>query len=907
MENNEIQNLNIFDVWKKANVYKTENDQTKPKYFIIFAYPAPSGFFHVGTLRSYVYPDVIAKFKRFTGYNVYFPAGIHASGLPAVQFSEKVRSGRYNNYLKENNCTPDIIEKLKSPQGVVDYFRDNYPKILKQMGFFINEESGTPTTIDPGYKKFIQWQFRTLYEKDYLVQKEYVSSYCPNDGPVSIDTAETDLSSGGNAQIIEYAVIKFQVNQPFEFNGNNIKNIFMMVATLRPETIFGVTNIWISPNTEYSIIFHNDEFYIISSNSVNNIKTIFEDFTIIGTINSNDITNKAIINPITKDEIPIIPNKIVNDRIGTGIVMSVPYHSPIDFMAYNESINNNFKIKEPIIVVKSDINGIPSEEAIKKHSIKKVTEISRIESANSYIINKEVENGRMISEDPEFNNTSVLIARNKIIEIIIREKNGYKGMFFNKPVICRCGERIQIRFISNQWFIRYSDKQTKRIIKNHITKTMNIFPKSIHQQMPNIIDWYEDRPCVRTGNWLGTNFPPEIEHDKEKHFIIEPIADSTIYPSFYIVSKFLHSNIITTKSLNDAFFDFIFLDKGNIDRVSEQTNIKQTILKEIQTQFKSWYPVDCNFGGKEHITVHFPVFLQMHAMMFPKSFMPKNIFINWWVMQNINTKQKIGKSKRGAGPIAGVMEKYSPDAIRLFYCHAASPHADIEWSFKQIENYQRDINKIVNLISVIADSFKNPSDPDPNRIETWLKYKLHEKFNQMYEFLENYEIRNMVQECFYSVPKIIWHFIHRDGVFSSSIISDIKTWMMFLATITPFMAEKMYSKMGSTESIFTSNNIILKPVSSITSSIIKEEEYIDDVINDILTIKRFVKNVNKKFVYIYTRNKLLDSNRSQKDILIECKSYISKKTGCVPIIDSGFFDDNNKFQKDSNKPILVFR
>ena len=134
--------FDTYNVWKTANVYNTEKNSNKPKYFMIFAYPAPSGFLHIGTLRSYVYPDVIAKFKRLTGHNVFFPAGIHASGLPAVQFSEKVCSGNYDNYLKENGCTSNSIEQLKSPEGVVNYFKNNYSDILKQMGFFINEESG---------------------------------------------------------------------------------------------------------------------------------------------------------------------------------------------------------------------------------------------------------------------------------------------------------------------------------------------------------------------------------------------------------------------------------------------------------------------------------------------------------------------------------------------------------------------------------------------------------------------------------------------------------------------------------------------------------------------------------------------------------------------------------------------
>ena len=149
-----------FNRWDRAGCY-TATLSDKPKFFLIFAYPGSSGFMHSGHMRSYTYPDVIAKFYRLCGFNVYFPAGLHASGLPAVSFSEKVRSGNNLDYLKENSCTPDIIEKLKSPEGVVEFFSANYHDVWHNMGFFIDKNSHM-TTIDPGYQKFIPWHFRIL-------------------------------------------------------------------------------------------------------------------------------------------------------------------------------------------------------------------------------------------------------------------------------------------------------------------------------------------------------------------------------------------------------------------------------------------------------------------------------------------------------------------------------------------------------------------------------------------------------------------------------------------------------------------------------------------------------------------------------------------------------------------------
>ena len=906
MNPSENHSFNYFSIWERAGVYTIEKESSKPKWYQIFAYPGPSGFLHVGTLRSYTYPDVIAKFKRFTGFNVYFPAGIHASGLPAVSFSEKVNSGKYDEYLKVNNCSSDIIKQFSTPVGVVEFFKNNYFEIWKQMGFFINEETGIPTTIDPGYQKFIQWQFRTLFKKGYLVQKEYITSFCSNDGPIAIDSAETDLSSGGKAQIFEYTVIKFLLVDKLDDFYSIKGKMNIITATLRPETVFGVTNIWISPKTKYTIIENSDEYYIIAENSISNITTIFSSFKIIATISSEELTNKQVKNPITQDIVPIIPSIIVKDDLGTGIVMSVPAHSPVDYLAYKESIKNKFNIKPPMIVVSSIFQGIPAEETVNKYSIKRISEIDKVESAISYIHMQEIEHGIIQYNYKDYQGTNAKNARNKIIKELKISNKGFTGYFFTEPVICRCGNRVQIRSVPDQWFIKYSDPVISEMTKFHVRNNMKIFPSALHDQMADIIDWFIDRPCVRTGKWLGTEFP--ISKNEKGKLIIEPIADSTIYPIYYIISKYLHSNSISNDSLTDDFFNFVFLNEGNSKDTSMSTGIEPVLLHKIQQDFENWYPIDCNFGGKEHNTVHFPVFLKMHAMMFPQKFWPKNIFVNWWVMQNINQNTKIGKSKGGAGSVSKIINDYSADAIRLYYCHAASPHVDLEWSEKKIEKYQNDIEKIKSLIYSIESGLSITDNLiNSEELENWLHYKLQEKFTKMYDYLEQFEIRKMSQECFYTIPKIIWRFIHREGNFSNYITEEIKIWLMFISMVTPFTAEEINHKFKFYESIFCNSNRIVKPVITAKPAIIEEEDFIDKIVDDIIKIKKIVKNVNKTEIYIYALNSKNDSSKTEVSILSSAIPYIFKKTGCRPIILSIPDSEESDSRLYLNRPKLVFK
>lgn len=686
MESSSIYSFDHFSIWDKVGVYSIENNSSKPKWFQIFAYPAPSGFIHVGTLRSYTYPDVIAKFKRFTGHNVYFPAGIHASGLPAVSFSQKVCSGKYDKYLQSNNATPEMIKQFQTPEGVVEFFQSNYADVWKKMGFFINQETGTPTTIDPGYKKFISWQFRTLAKKGFIVQREYISSYCSKDGPVAIDTAETDLSRGGKAEIIE--------------------NI---------------------------------------------------------------------------------------------------------------------------------------------------------------------------------------------------DEQGKKSYSFSEPVICRCGEPIQIRYVPDQWFIKYSDPEINSKVIKHVDKIMKIYPASLHNDMPNIISWFSDRPCVRTGRWLGTQFPKEITDGIQSDFVIEPIADSTIYPIYYIISKYLQKKAITLESLTDEFFDFVFYNIGNIRIVSSKTNIPEKTLISIKEYFQKWYPIDINFGGKEHRTVHFPVYMKMHTMMFEKRYWPKQIFVNWWTMQDIKNDSKIAKSKGGAGSVTSIINNYSADAIRLYYCHASSPHVDIEWSIDSLIQYQKEIERIRSLITTITNKvdFIN-LNKEKDDIVQWFAFTIKKSFNCMYNYLEQMEIRKMTQECYYNIPKIIWRFIHRDGSFNKEIKEYIVEWIKYLAIVTPFMAEEIYHALGNNQSIFSTDNIINKHILEKRPSSIEEEIYIDNVIQDIIKIKRVIKHVDTSRVYIYSSNIPFKSNKTEEYVLTSASNYITTKTGSKPIIN-----DNTKLTGQNKKKTVV--
>ena len=164
--------------WFDAHINVAQKKKHK-KFFIHFAYPGVSGYLHVGHMRGFTYCDVIARYKRMTGYDVLFPAGFHASGIPSVGFAKKVERNDEDTLrlLRQNGCTEKEIKKLSDPLEVINYFSTIYvDEYWKRFGFLI-DYTRLMNTISDGYKKFIQWQFHQLHEKNLLTQKRLTKTY----------------------------------------------------------------------------------------------------------------------------------------------------------------------------------------------------------------------------------------------------------------------------------------------------------------------------------------------------------------------------------------------------------------------------------------------------------------------------------------------------------------------------------------------------------------------------------------------------------------------------------------------------------------------------------------------------------------------------------------------------------
>ena len=141
----------------------------------------------------------------------------------------------------------------------------------------------------------------------------------------------------------------------------------------------------------------------------------------------------------------------------------------------------------------------------------------------------------------------------------------------SEEVICRCGEKVVIKRIDDQWFITYSDGALTEKSKQ-CAHQMYVAPDSYKKNLPGVLDWFMDRSCARMGNWIGTRLPFD---DK---WIVEPISDSTLYPVYYLVSKYINDERLSKDQLTEEFFDYVFLGTGKKIEVAQKTKVSPDLL-----------------------------------------------------------------------------------------------------------------------------------------------------------------------------------------------------------------------------------------------------------------------------------------------------------------------------------------
>ncbi len=332
--------------WDDNQTFKTSTDYTKPKFYALVEFPYPSGQgLHVGHPRSYTALDIVSRKKRLQGYNVLYPMGWDAFGLPT------------ENYAIKNKIHPKIVTENNVA---------NFKKQLKSLGFSFDWSKEINTT-DPNYYKWTQWIFIQLFKKGLAYKKEMAVNWCTSCKVVlaneeviqgKCERCGSDVIRKVKSQwmlkITEYAQrliddledvdyierVKLQQKNWIgrstgaEVDFETTSGDKLTVYTTRPDTLFGATYMVISPEHPYiekwaDKISNMDEIkaYQLESSK----KSDFERTELVKEKTGVCIDGVKAINPLTKKEIPIYISDYVLMSYGTGAIMAVPAHDTRDW------------------------------------------------------------------------------------------------------------------------------------------------------------------------------------------------------------------------------------------------------------------------------------------------------------------------------------------------------------------------------------------------------------------------------------------------------------------------------------------------------------------------------------------------------------------------------------------------
>lgn len=829
--------------WDDEKLFESDPND-KEKLFITVAFPYPSGAMHIGHGRTYTVPDVYARFKRMEGYNVLFPMAWHVTGAPVIGIASRIQrkdSWTLDLYENVHKVPKETLPKMEDPEFIVKYFSNEYHDVMHDMGFSIDWRREF-RTIDPTYKKFIEWQIRKLKDAGLIKKGEHAVKYCPRCGnPVG----DHDLLEGEGVAVNELTLLKFEADGKL-----------FLTATLRPETITGATNLWLNPDIKYIEVETGGEKWVVSEEAYGNLQHQINDLEVVGDIDPKEYIGTFVKNPVTGEELPILPASFVDGAYGSGVVFSEPADAPADYIALQDLKNNTDLLKEynledviadvnpiPVVEVKG-YSEIPAKDIIEGMGITSQGD-EKLHDATNELYKVEFSKGRML---PEFGGKKVSVAREEFkSEMLDNNTATIMFDFAERPVICRCGGQCVVKIMDDQWFMSYSDEEWTRKTEKLLERE-KIVPPEIRNNFEYYLDWLDDWACSRNIG-LGTKLPWD---DK---WLIEPLTDSTIYMSYYSIAKYLKD--MDPEVLNDAFFDKVFLD---ID--SDDIKVDSDMVEEIQNEFNYWYPLDWRLSAKDLVGNHLSFLMFHHSAIFPEDKWPKGTVVFGMGLLEGN---KMSSSKGNIILLKDAIEDYSADVVRLFLMASAEPWQDFDWREKEVLGTKRRLEWFKEFADKVEEIKGSPLDLSnieevelTRTIDKWMIGQLNQNIKEATEALEGFQTRKALQNALFLLRKDIDHYLYRvkhlldkqDPAVIYVLSTVLENWIRLLAPFTPHTSEEIWSEYGGKGFVSeaqwpTYDDDLVNP------QIERSEQLVQNTLKDINQIQNMVKgDVEKIHIYI---------------------------------------------------------
>jgi len=668
-------------VWEREQVYVARADARRPKWYSNVPYPYMNGYQHLGFGTSFLRAEFQSRFRRMLGYNVLHPQAFHCTGLPILGAAKRIAEKEPKQWeiLRAMGIPDREIPKFADPMHWIDVFPAATMEDLKALGAAVDwTRSFITTPLNPPYDAFVRWQFHRLKDGGYVRIDKHPVIWCPKDqAPIG----DHDRLEGEGETPMEYTLLKFPLAD----------GRFLVAATIRPETVFGQTNLWVDPDAEYVVARVGDERWILNDLAAKKLSEQGKSVAVESRMHGADLLGKEAVAPAINRAIPILPSSFIDQGRGTGIVTSVPSDAPDDYVALRDLQHDDrllskydldaerIRAIQPIPIIRTPGWGpLPGVEIVDRLGIRNQGEREKLEQAKAEVYKSGFYRGVLNENCGPFAGVRVEVAKDEIRKELTSK--GQADLMYEPSgvVICRCMTPAIVKVVDNQWFLAYANPAWKSKVHEAIA-SIDLYPEALRKWFDYVTDWLRDWPCTHHRG-LGTILP------WDSNWVIESLSDSTIYMAYYTIAHALQggalrSQVPWAQRLDDAFFDFVFFGSGSAKAVASRLGLDVKVVEGLRHEFAYWYPFDLRNTGKDLVQNHMTFCLFAHTAIFPKELWPRGFGVNGWVRL---AGRKMSKSRGNVWYIREAVREWGADAIRLTVANAGDglddPNVDMDFA-----------------------------------------------------------------------------------------------------------------------------------------------------------------------------------------------------------------------------------
>ncbi|MFT4311990.1 MAG: leucine--tRNA ligase [Candidatus Woesearchaeota archaeon] len=801
------------EAWKQQQVFVPKIDTTKEKYFATVPYPYANSALHIGHGRTMVAADILTRYQRLLGKNVLFPMGFHISGTPVLAVCDglarkdpstiKMTKEAIAYYEFDEKKQEQILQSFTDPFAIADYFSSKIEQTFDSVGISI-DWTRQFTTGDKPYQKFIEWQFTKLKEAGMLIQGKYPILYSPVDQNA---VGEDDIKDGDvdKVTIQEMVYILFKDTQ---------EDQYFAVATLRPDALFGTTNLWVDPNHTLVRVRVKDQVWIVGKDALTKIVHQYGDVAVLNELQGKELLGKTFQTPLINREVPIASADFIDSFHGTGLVYSSPAGSPHDYMGLVEAkkdgrLSCDVQVINTVVTKdkKSNIiewNGeCPAHHMVQKYGITTSTD-PKLEDAKQELYKLEHYGGVLNQECGEFANIPIKHAKEKVTQALVETRLGGIFLDTSRRAQTRAQNPVIVANLDGQWFLDYSNEQIKQKAYDLLDQ-MTYYPQTLKESQKGYLTWVQKRPCARKRG-IGTPLP----FDKE--WVIESLSDSTIYQMYYSfahVMKDCHPDDLTLD-----FFEYVLLEKGSLQK-AQKGSVTQEIVQEARKQVSYWKSFDFRYTAPPHMSNHLSFLIYHYAVIFPVEYQPKHITVGGLL---IKEGHKISKSKGNGIPLIKVQELFGVDLYRLYVAVGATIESEMDFRDSEIMQLEKRFSRWKSLLLDVKSeplvSYEQLSD-----IDKWLVSRFYSKAQEYFDLMNQSKVREAYVIILYEFLNDIFYHQRRSQTTNRALRFILQDYLLIMTPVVPHFCEEC-----------NPNQKELLSVSSFTTDVKKyQHKHVEDI------------------------------------------------------------------------------